>query len=246
MGLFSFLPTHRTDSMVKQIGKWLCIVPVVGVLAAVRPAEVRFARDAAPAVPAASAPLVLGEALSAEMREAGTEVHPALVPAIVDDVLVRPDLQLGVAAAEIDRETLWLARVIFSETKQPHEQELIAWVVRNRVETAYRGQTSYEGVVRDPYQFSAFNPASPVRAFYSTLGPKSRVPGWQTALAIASHVRHAAAWHRPFPLATRHFYSERSMVGASHPEWASGKRPVAIESAHVVDARRFRFFKGIS
>ena len=39
----------------------------------------------------------------------------------------------------IDNETLWLARAIFSETKRPEEQILVAWVIRNRVETGYRG-----------------------------------------------------------------------------------------------------------
>ncbi len=37
---------------------------------------------------------------------------------------------------KIDNETLWLARCIYSETKRPEEQELVAWVVRNRVEIA--------------------------------------------------------------------------------------------------------------
>lgn len=53
----------------------------------------------------------------------------------------------GVAVTE--DEILWLARTIFSETKRPHEQELVAWVVRNRVETGYRGNATYEAAVLD-------------------------------------------------------------------------------------------------
>ena len=60
----------------------------------------------------------------------------------------------------VSEDVLWLARCIYSETKRAPEQELVAWVIRNRVETGYRGQRSYEGAVLDPYQFSAFNPGT--------------------------------------------------------------------------------------
>ena len=55
---------------------------------------------------------------------------------------------------EPNASTLWLARAIYSETKLPHEQELVAWVVRNRVETAYRGRRSYRAVVLDPGRYA--------------------------------------------------------------------------------------------
>jgi len=140
-------------------------------------------------------------------------------------------------------DVLWLARCIYSETKRPDEQELVAWVVRNRVETAYRGGRTYREVVLDPWQFSAFNQNSPKRRHYSNLDLDSRARGWQTAIAIAQDVIQAPAYERPFPVRTRHFYSERSMVGRSQPDWAVGRRPVALD--RPVDPRRFRFYSEI-
>ena len=139
---------------------------------------------------------------------------------------------------------LWLARVIYSETKQPHEQELVAWVVRNRVETEYRGRDTYKEVVLDPYQFSAFISGTRTRSFYGSLTPESKWPGWQRALEIAEEVATAPADERPFAQETRHFYSEQSMKGSSAPAWAKRQQPVKL--AQHVDVRRFRFFAGIS
>lgn len=146
----------------------------------------------------------------------------------------------------IDSETLWLARCIYSETKRPEEQELVAWVVRNRVETGYRGKGSYRSVVLDPYQFSAFNPNSRKRYHYMNLTPESQARGWREALKIAHHVRFSKVAQRPFSAKTRHFYSERSMRGRRHPGWAKGKRPVQPERSYNISAQRFRFFSGIA
>ena len=151
----------------------------------------------------------------------------------------------GVQPGSIDEETLWLARCIFSETKDPREMTLVAWVVRNRVETGYRGRSSYRSVVLDPYQFSAFNPTSSARYFYANLKAGSKVYGWDTALRIAYQVRTAQASGRPFSERTRHFYSERSMVGRTMPEWAGGMEPVALAEQNI-DEKRFRFYEGIS
>uniref|UniRef100_UPI000A985E42 cell wall hydrolase n=1 Tax=Rhodothermus marinus TaxID=29549 RepID=UPI000A985E42 len=81
-------------------------------------------------------------------------------------------------------EVLWLARCIYSESNRPEEQRLVAWVVRNRVETRYRGDT-YREVVLEPRQFSAFNRPTPRRDLILSLTPRSTVPGWQQALRIA-------------------------------------------------------------
>ncbi len=148
---------------------------------------------------------------------------------------------------DLDGPTLWLARAIYSETKLPHEQELVAWVVRNRVETAYRGNRTYRETVLDPYQFSAFNPGASKRALYMRLQPEVPLPRWRQALWVARYVRHAAPAYRPFSIETRHFYSERSMRGRAVPYWADGSRFVAPDrNRYVVDERRFRFFKQAS
>lgn len=145
----------------------------------------------------------------------------------------------------VTNDVLWLARGIYSETKRGEEQELVAWVIRNRVETGYRGQTEYEAVVTDPYQFSAFNPGSPKRRLYSSLTPSADSPAFVQALQIAHDVYHAPASARPFPVKTRHFYSERSMVGGAAPNWSAGHAPVR-PTRYRVDPRRFRFYAGVA
>jgi hypothetical protein len=145
----------------------------------------------------------------------------------------------------VDREeVLWLARAIYSETKKPHEQELVAWVIRNRVETGYRGNDSFKEAVLDPWQFSAFNQGSPKRQFYMNLGERSAQPGWKVAVGIAERVAKADAGGRPFSETTRHFYSEQSMVGRRAPVWAVDKLPVKLD--RKIDPRRFRFYDGVS
>ena len=148
------------------------------------------------------------------------------------------------ASEDIKEDVLWLARCIYSETKRPDEQELVAWVVRNRVETGYRGRMSYRDAVLDPWQFSAFNSNSPKRSYYAGLDFDSKPKGWKTALFIAYDVLHAPAYERPFPTQTRHFYSERSMQGSLKPAWAGGKRPVSLD--REIDPKRFRFYAGVS
>lgn len=140
---------------------------------------------------------------------------------------------------------LWLARCIFTESSEGHEQELVAWVVRNRVETGYRGRTSYRRVVLDPFQFSAFNTNALNRSYYMTLDESHRSPGWRQALDVARTVLLADAEDRPFPLTTRHFYSERSMVDAVQPDWSVEQTPISL-AHHRVDERRFRFFDGVN
>jgi len=154
--------------------------------------------------------------------------------------------QPTVASGILNESTLWLARAIYSETKLPHEQELVAWVVRNRVETGYRGQTTYKEVILDPYQFSAFNPGTSNRSFYLSLTPEVQLPAWQQALWIAHYVRHADPAYRPFSIKTRHFYSERSMDGRRHPYWVKRQQYVKPGWDYQVKERRFRFYEEIS
>lgn len=165
---------------------------------------------------------------------------------LVEAIRTNPQKIAPLPPDQIDTETLWLARCIYSETKRPEEMELVAWVVRNRVETKYRGRDSYRDVVLDPYQFSAFNPGSRKRWFYSELDPATEIRSWQKALTIAHGVKQAAPSYRPFSVTTRHFYSERSMVGRRHPEWALGKTPVRPERQILLDQRRFRFYDDVS
>jgi hypothetical protein len=163
----------------------------------------------------------------------------------IQDVIDNPRRVTPLPPEMIDSETLWLARVIYSETKRPEEMELVAWVVRNRVETGYRGKSSYRSTVLDPFQFSAFNPGDRKRAHYSSLTHTSTARGFDNALRIAYSVRHADEEYRPFSRTTRHFYSEQSMVGRSHPNWAAQGSLVRPDRPFTVEARRFRFFEGV-
>lgn len=163
-----------------------------------------------------------------------------------EEIQLRPYQLPLIPASSIDSETLWLARCIYSETNRPEEQELIAWVVRNRVESTYRGKTTYRRVVLDPYQFSAFNADSPKSSYYRSLMPSHNQDGWQRALTIAYYVRLARPDYRPFSAETLHFYSEQSMVGRKKPAWAYGSQPIQTPERYALDERRFRFYEGIS
>ena len=165
-------------------------------------------------------------------------------PAPIEEVAPTPEPAGPAFSLEaVDADVLWLARCIYSETKQADEQELVAWVVRNRVETKYRGKTRYQDVVLDPYQFSAFNKDSHKKRFYSGLTPTSRSRGWTTALEIAHDVYHAPVETRPFGKKTRHFYSERSMKNSKAPSWAAKQTPVALD--RPIDPERFRFYDSV-
>ena len=150
----------------------------------------------------------------------------------------------GIKPTNVDSETLWLARCIYSETKNPMEMVLVGWVVRNRVETGYRGRRTYQSVVLDPYQFSAFNPTSSSRFFFSHLNERSNPAGWAAALRIAYMVRTSDATSRPFSIRTRHFFSERSMIDRSTPYWVEDHEPVDVREP--VDEERFRFYAGVA
>jgi hypothetical protein len=165
--------------------------------------------------------------------------------AVVERVINDPQRVKPLPPAELDAETLWLARVIYSETKRPEEMELVAWVVRNRVETGYRGNSSYRSAVLDPFQFSAFNPGDRKRQHYSNLNLRSNAPGFDRAIAIAHTVKYAGEHFRPFTQTTRHFYSERSMVGVRHPAWAKDGVKVDPKRSFTLDERRFRFFANV-
>ncbi len=186
--------------------------------------------------------LALSLVFNAVDRDTLAETMPAVDAApLTQEVSVK---NTEFASEEVRDDVLWLARCIYSETKRPDEQELVAWVVRNRVETGYRSRSSYRDAVLDPWQFSAFNAGSPKRGYYSSLDFGSKAKGWQTALFIAYDVLHAPAYERPFAKTTRHFYSERSMRGSLKPAWAGGKRPVSLD--RDIDPKRFRFYSGVS
>jgi len=140
-------------------------------------------------------------------------------------------------------EVLWLARCIYSESDRAHEQRLVAWVVRNRVETKYRGAT-YRNVILEPRQFSAFNAPSIRRKHLLSLNQYSLSRVWRQALEIALDVYQASASKRPFQISTRHFYSPISMEGGRTPRWAEHATPLPAARLGI-DPYRFKFFADI-
>lgn len=151
--------------------------------------------------------------------------------------------QLGRLSTFQQDEVLWLARCVYSESDRAHEQRLVAWVVRNRVETQYRG-SSYREVVLEPRQFSAFNAPSLRRNHILSLNAYSVSTSWRQALAIALDVYLAPEAQRPFPVTTRHFYSPISMDGGRTPYWALDATPLSAARLGI-DPYRFKFFADI-
>jgi len=148
--------------------------------------------------------------------------------------------------SNIDIETLWLARAMFSESKRHDEQELIGWTVRNRLDTNYRGCTSYQECVLDPFQFSAFLPSQMKLHYYTSLTEMSDITGWQKTLALAFYIRYADSQLRPFGHKVRHFYSEQSMSDTEiPPEWVGDSTPIVPFRNLQLDERRFRFYANV-
>lgn len=147
----------------------------------------------------------------------------------------------GVSQSEL----MWLARTIYLETDRLHEMEKVGWVIRNRVETQYLGDETYNGVVLKPYQFEPYNKGIPQRVKNFTL--RSSDKRWQQAIRVAEKVASAPRRERPFPKTTRHFYSPRSMDEdvSNWPLWTRYPERFGCERVYVENVldRRFRFFK---
>lgn len=143
---------------------------------------------------------------------------------------------------EIEQEILWFARTIYSETKTPAEQTLVAWVIRNRAESGiYPG--TYKEVVLEPGQFSGMHPTDRQYAINISLDYDDSSPAWDSALSIARAVYFADPILRPLPAGVMHFYSPVSVTRT--PSWAS-----VTEPAHVVrdpgnGTVRFAFYADI-
>ncbi|MBI2046050.1 MAG: cell wall hydrolase [Parcubacteria group bacterium] len=142
-----------------------------------------------------------------------------------------------------EKEILWLARGVYSETKNEEEMRLIAWVIRNRVETKYRG-TTYQEVVTSEKQFSGFHVSSSEyknnRSLdYSDIKNKD----WRAALAIAKKVYTADESERPFPKTVRHFYSPALIDTA--PEWAREENPYQNIAYSEIPNPNFVFYNAI-
>lgn len=139
-------------------------------------------------------------------------------------------------------EILWLARIVYSETKSPNEQVLIAWVVRNRVEAEYKGQT-YKEVASRSSQFSGLNVFDKQYRHNITRNYDSSGQSWENALSISEAVYFAPNWLRPFAGDVKHFYSPKSVK--FEPEWAADHKPVLLVKDPEKKYVRFAFYGDI-
>jgi len=143
----------------------------------------------------------------------------------------------------IDRsEILWLARVIFSETKNEEEMNLIGWVVRNRVEAGYRGGT-YKQVAQSKHQFSGLNPKDPQYDININMGYGSTNEKWIKALRVAEKIYFADETKRPFSKDVLHFYSPISVK--EKPKWTiDGNLNYTVAGENEMTPR-FAFYSGV-
>lgn len=137
-------------------------------------------------------------------------------------------------------EILWLARVIFSETKDVDEMEKIAWVVRNRVEDGRWGY-SYKEVVLSPSQFSGLNSWDLQYHINVNLDYDTKNLIWKKALVIAEEVYGANNNDRVLSISVKHFYSPHVV---KTPSWAENEKPVLI-TYNNVGKQTFKFYAGV-
>ncbi len=139
-------------------------------------------------------------------------------------------------------EILWLARVIFSETKNKEEMRLVGWVVRNRVEAKYRGET-YKEVALSASQFSGLSPKNKQYKININMDYKSKNKKWIEALKIANKIYFAGGSERPFSKNVKHFYSPVSIKKT--PAWVKkGKLNKTILSVNTLTPR-FAFYSDV-
>ena len=150
-------------------------------------------------------------------------------------------LSADIAPKDLE-ELLWLSRILYSETKNVEEMRMVAWVVRNRVETKYRKASTYQETALSPSQFSGLNHHDEQYENNMALGFKDKKnQSWQNALAVAHEVYFAPSGDRPFGMSVRHFYSPISV--SSTPLWADeGELILSIDSSAGV---RFAFYDGV-
>ncbi len=143
---------------------------------------------------------------------------------------------------QASEEILWFARTIYSETKKADEQTLVAWVIRNRVESVFFPDT-YKEVVLQKGQFSGMHATDKQYEINIGMDYDDSSPAWDSALAIARSVYFAESILRPFPKTVMHFFSPISV--ASTPAWASKIDPVHEVVDPATNTVRFAFYADI-
>ncbi len=143
---------------------------------------------------------------------------------------------------EVSEEILWFARAIYSETKKSEEQTLVAWVIRNRVESKYFPDT-YKEVVLQNGQFSGMHATDKQFTNNISMQYEDSSPSWDSALSIARAVYYADPIMRPLPGTVTHFFSPISV--ARTPSWAANTKPAHEVRDPATNTVRFAFYGDI-
>ena len=141
--------------------------------------------------------------------------------------------------SKVDDEILWFARTIYSETKKAEEQKLVAWVIRNRVDSGLYGD-SYEDVVLARGQFSGMHATDKQYPVNISMDYDDASPAWDSAVSIARSVYYADADLNPLSSDVMHFYSPISVINT--PSWALGLEPAHTVADPVTKHIRFAFY----
>lgn len=162
---------------------------------------------------------------------------------ISNPIIVEADMEGETAiTVNADEEVLWFARAIYSETKTASEQTLVAWVIRNRVESDKYPDT-YKNVVLQSGQFSGFSISDKQYHINTSMTFKDSSPSWDSAVAIAQAVYTAPEALRPLSKTVMHFYSPISV--SNTPSWAAGREADHVVRDTKTNGIRFAFYADI-
>lgn len=176
------------------------------------------------------------DAYAPDTQKSSEVMDPVLTPTI--DYKVEDLKQQVQTLSKDSNEILWLARVLYSETKRSDEQRIIAWVVRNRVENGYWGKT-YQSVSTARHQFSGLHSYDRNYSHNISRNFSSTEPAWKTAVDIAREVYYAPASDRAISKSVQYFLSPNALTRM--PDWALGQTPVH-ETTEGGDFVRFAFY----
>lgn len=140
---------------------------------------------------------------------------------------------MKVSAADVDN----MARTIYGEARGEDRvgQLCVGWVIRNRAEKQYRGDT-IAAVCQRPWQFSCWNANDPNRPKLLTVDLSD--PAFREAMRNTLQVLESDV--DPTNGAT-HYHTIKKPRGVDvwPPNWAQGVKPCATVGAHV-------FYKGVA
>lgn len=144
----------------------------------------------------------------------------------------------------------WVGLCLVTESNRPEEWPYIAWVIRNRLDS-HRFRHTYETVILQPSQFSAFNKwtvgaanINPLTIFRQMVRGYTWVERIFQASDVALSVIRADRKDAPFPMTVCHYWSPVSMRPPGRkPPWASSAK--RLFTPEGIEPERFVFADGV-